>query len=78
MFQLCKLVILGDIYFKRVLEQDDAAIVREILDETGAKTFCENIVQQRIENANKAIEVFEREYGESTLVTDLLRYQDTK
>lgn len=69
---------LGDIYFKRVLEQDDAAIVREILDETGAKTFCENIVQQRIENANKAIEVFEREYGESTLVTDLLRYQDTK
>ena len=36
------------------------------------------ITQQRIENANKAIEVFERECGESTLVTDLLRYQDTK
>tara|TARA_Y100000588_G_scaffold98603_1_gene107147 strand:+ start:697 stop:1695 length:999 start_codon:yes stop_codon:yes gene_type:complete len=69
---------LGDIYFKRVLEQDDATAVREILDETGAKTFCENIVNQKIEEANKAIESFEREYGESNLVSDLLRYRNTK
>ena len=69
---------LGDIYFKRVLGQNDAVIIREILDETDAKTFCENIIQEKIADANKAIDVFAREYDNSTLVSDLFKYQDAK
>jgi geranylgeranyl diphosphate synthase type I len=37
---------LGDIYFKRVLQPDDVATVRQIVEGLGARDFCEGLVKQ--------------------------------
>ncbi len=42
---------LGDIYFKRVLEQQDVPAVLAILDEIGAREQCESLVDENVSAA---------------------------
>ena len=37
---------LGEIYFKRVLEPSDISTVRKILEDIGAKEYCENLAEK--------------------------------
>lgn len=37
---------LGEIYFKRVLEPSDISTVRKILEDMGAKEYCENLAEK--------------------------------
>ena len=46
---------LGGIYMKRVLEQDDASKLVEILNEAGSKDFSEDKAQQLIDQAIDAL-----------------------
>ena len=46
---------LGGIYMKRVLEQDDASKLVEILNEAGSKDFSEEKAQQLIDQAIDAL-----------------------
>ena len=44
---------LGDIYFKRVLEPNDVPAVRQVLEELGAREYCEELIGRlRSEAAN--------------------------
>ena len=45
---------LGDIYFKRVLEQQDVPAVLGILDEIGAREHCESLVDENVSAAMEA------------------------
>ena len=46
---------LGDIYFKRVLEQQDVPAVLGILDELGARDHCESLVERNVSDAMEAV-----------------------
>lgn len=46
---------LGDIYFKRVLEHHDVELLRKILEENGAKEYCEKLVEQYRTEAESAL-----------------------
>ena len=46
---------LGEVYFKRVLEPDDVASVRRMLEEMGARQYCEGLVRQYRDEAVAAI-----------------------
>ena len=48
---------LGDIYFKRVLEPDDAVTLRQILDEMGARAYSEGLAETYDDEARAAIDV---------------------
>ena len=48
---------LGDLYFKRVLEPNDAVTLRQILDEMGAKAYCEELADAYAGEARAAIDV---------------------
>ena len=45
---------LGDLYFKRVLEPEDVASVRQVLEELGAREYCEEQVQRYRAEAEQA------------------------
>ena len=45
---------LGDIYFKRVLEQQDVPAVLGILEEMGAREYCENLAERGVADALEA------------------------
>ena len=46
---------LGDIYFKRVLEQQDVPAVLAVLDEIGAREHCEALVEASVSDAMAAV-----------------------
>jgi geranylgeranyl diphosphate synthase type I len=46
---------LGDIYFKRVLEQQDVPAVLAILEEMGAREYCESLVERNVSAAMDAV-----------------------
>jgi len=46
---------IGDIYFKRVLQPDDVAAVRQIVEGLGARDFCEGLVKQHHADALAAL-----------------------
>jgi geranylgeranyl diphosphate synthase type I len=46
---------LGDIYFKRVLQPEDVATVRQIVEGLGAREFCEDLVKQHHSDALAAL-----------------------
>ena len=48
--------MIGEIYFKRVLEKDDLNNLRKILDELNIKKRSYNILNKSSENAIKIIE----------------------
>lgn len=48
---------LGDLYFKRVLEPDDADTLRQILEEVGARSYCEALVETYVDEARSAIDI---------------------
>ena len=48
---------LGDIYFKRVLEPDDVGLVRELLEELGARGYCEDMIDSLRSEAVAALAV---------------------
>ena len=48
---------LGDIYFKRVLEPDDVVTLRGILEELGAKSYCQDQVARYRGEAEAALAV---------------------
>jgi geranylgeranyl diphosphate synthase type I len=48
---------LGDIYFKRVLEPDDVAAVRQLLEELGARDYCEELIDRLRSEAMDALGV---------------------
>ena len=48
---------LGDIYFKRVLEPDDVAKVRDVIEEMGARQYCEDLVTRHRAEALSALDV---------------------
>ena len=48
---------LGDIYFKRVLEPDDVGVVRELLEELGARDYCEGMIDGLRSEAMEALDV---------------------
>ena len=46
---------LGDIYFKRVLEQQDVPAVLAVLEEIGAREYCESLVESNVASAVEAV-----------------------
>ena len=46
---------LGDIYFKRVLEQQDVPAVLAVLEEIGAREYCETLVESNVASAVEAV-----------------------
>ena len=52
---------LGDIYFKRVLGQEDVPAILSILDELGARDYCESLVQSHRTEALDAASVLPAE-----------------
>ena len=48
---------LGDIYFKRVLEPDDVGAVRQLLEELGARGYCEDMINSLRSEAVEALAV---------------------
>lgn len=46
---------LGELYFKRVLEPDDVGAVRQVLEELGAREYCEGLVGQYRTEAEEAV-----------------------
>ena len=46
---------MGDIFFKRVLEPGDVPPLRELLDELGAREFCEKLAQRHRDEAHEAL-----------------------
>ena len=48
---------LGDIYFKRVLDPDDVASVREVLEELEAREYCEELVARYRAQAESALAI---------------------
>ena len=47
---------MGDIYFKRVLEADDAIRLREVIEGLGARAACEEMTEDLVSKALRAIE----------------------
>ena len=47
---------MGDIYFKRVLEADDAIRLREVIEGLGARAACEEIVEGLVSKTLRSIE----------------------
>ena len=47
---------LGEVYFKRVLEPDDVPAIRRVLEELGAREYCEDLVRQYRRQAAEAVE----------------------
>lgn len=47
---------LGEIYFKRVLDKDDAAKLRETLEEIGVRDACESLADEHTASAVTALE----------------------
>ena len=48
---------IGDIYVKRVLEPGDVTAVRQLLEELGAREYCEELVEQHRAEAEAALTV---------------------
>ena len=48
---------LGDIYFKRVLEAEDVARLREVIQELGARQHCEELVERYRNEALASLDV---------------------
>ena len=46
---------LGDIYFKRVLEQQDVPAVLAILDELGVREHCETLAGRKVSEALETV-----------------------
>ena len=46
---------LGDIYFKRVLEQQDVPAVLAVLDDIGAREYCESLVERNVSTTMEAV-----------------------
>mgnify|MGYP001180006835 CR=1 FL=1 len=46
---------LGEIYFKRVLETDDVESVRQVLEELGAREYCEELIRGYCDAAVDAV-----------------------
>ena len=63
---------IGEIYFKRVLEPDDVAPLRAMLDELGARTYCEELVGQLRGEAEAALQGHTRSDGGADLLGKLL------
>ncbi len=47
---------IGDIYFKRVLEPQDVAALRDILEELGAFEYCESYIDSELDELSRAAE----------------------
>ena len=47
---------MGEIYFKRVLEPDDAVKLREVIEGLGARAACEEMAVGFIDEATAAVE----------------------
>ncbi len=48
---------MGEIYFKRVLEADDALKLRDVIEELGARAACEDIAATLVREAHDAVQV---------------------
>ena len=66
--------LMGEIYFKRVLEPDDVVKLRETLDGMGVRDDCEKLVEQHRVEAAEALEVLSLDLDGKT---DLLAFMDS-
>jgi geranylgeranyl diphosphate synthase type I len=63
---------LGDVYFKRVLDPDDVATVRQVLEELGAREYCEELVAGYRAQAESALAIPQMSLDGAAAVNGLL------
>ena len=72
---------MGEIYFKRVLEPNDVSTVRQILEDMGAKEYCEKLANKYHSEAKLTLTDLEiSTNGREKILEfiDLLLIQDSK